>query len=754
MKKDARVTWGAGWILALGMSCACADPVTLQGEVLEKGSGDPILGAAVYLVDNDSINATSDEHGRFTLTLPAPGDYTLGAVAVGYESNRQIPITAAAESGARGLTKKIFLRQDYTIPPVVVRAERNPERVSKTVITGKELSEVPGAGRDPIKALQALPGIAMGSDISGDPAIRGSNPEDNAYYVDGVPVGYLFHMGGLISVLPISIVDDFNLYAAAFGPEYGDVTGAVIDVALRKPRTDRLGGKINLSLIGADGLIEGPIAPHQSVLLSVRRSYLDFLLGTIEDNKTGDKIIFPRYYDYQGKYVWEVNDANTLIANMSGASDSVGFTLTKNPDNGTEHEPYLIGSSTIDQSYHTQNIELNTRMTSSAVNKLYVGRTRTASFSSIGTAGTVDVAFDDLFLRDIFRFEPAPNHATTVGGNYSHLKVKLNLDILYTPTGIGDHVPDLNDAPRVQINENFPVRSEIVFAKDRWRVTPDLTLIGGLHWTHDDYLDRSYLEPRLGLEWDWTVRTLITAGWGKYNQFPAGIQVVDNFGNPNLRRLRSTHNVLGMAQKLDEGWTWKLEGYYKTFDDFVTSDPDVKYTNGASGTAHGAELLIKKDSPTLWSGWLSLTYSQSRRKVDATGKTLPLSFDQPLIATGVLSYKPSADWSFGARWTYHTGNPYTPINGGIQRKDKDGKTTYGPNYDEVNSRRLNAYHRLDLRIDRYIVNNTWKVNGYLELINAYNHKNVDGFDYNYNYEEHTRVYQLPFLPVLGVEMEF
>ncbi|MBI3775742.1 MAG: carboxypeptidase-like regulatory domain-containing protein, partial [Gammaproteobacteria bacterium] len=181
MKKEWLGKWGVGCLLALGMRAVCADPVSLQGEVLENGTGDPILGAAVYVVDNDSINATSDERGRFTLTLPAPGDYTLGAVAVGYESDKQISITSG--NLARGVTKKIYLRQDYTIPPVVVRAERNAERVSKTVITGKELSEVPGAGGDPLKALQALPGIAMGSDASGEPAIRGSNPEDNAYYV-------------------------------------------------------------------------------------------------------------------------------------------------------------------------------------------------------------------------------------------------------------------------------------------------------------------------------------------------------------------------------------------------------------------------------------------------------------------------------------------------------------------------------------------------------------------------------------------
>ena len=644
---------------------------------------------------------------------------------------------------------KIYLRQDFTLPPVVVRAERSPERVSKTVITGEELSQVPGAAGDPLRAIQTLPGIA---DAGGEPAIRGSGPEDNAYYLDGVPVGYLFHFGGITSVLPTNMVDDFNLYAAAFGPEYDDVTGAVIDVALRKPRTDRLGGKINVSLISADALIEGPISANQSVMLSARRSYLDYLIRNVEDKESGDKFSYPSYYDYQGKYVWEVNDANTLIVNMNGASDRLKFSITEKSE-AAKNEPIFVGASALAMSYHTQNIEWNRRITATAVNKLYAGHTRTASSVLIGTFIDADAAFNNLFLRDEFRFEPSTNHVVTLGGNYSKLDVNLDLNVPLIDCEIGEKTCDSEDWVREQIKNDFPVRSELLFAKDRWRVTPDLTLIGGVHWTHDDYLDRAYIEPRLGLEWDWTPRTLITAGWGKYNQFPQDEQVTEKIGNPNLERFRATHNVLGVAQKLDAGWSWKLEGYYKTLDDLVIPKREVHYVNGASGTAHGVELLVKKDRSTPWSGWLSVTYSQSRRRIDATGEGLPSDFDQPVIANGVLSYKHSVNWSYGARWSYNTGNPYTPI---IEGKLRDDGTTYTPVSGEVNSRRFPAFHRLDLRVDRHIVYDTWKLNAYLEVINAYNNKSITGYEYAADYDDSKKKpsYQMPILPYIGIEMEF
>ena len=125
MKKAHWLRGSLAGLFGLWIGWAGADPVILQGEVLENGTGDPILGAAVYVVDNDSVNATSDERGRFTLTLPVPGDYALGAVAVGFETLTKFLLTAA--DAARG-TFKIYLRQDFTVPPVVVRAERNPER--------------------------------------------------------------------------------------------------------------------------------------------------------------------------------------------------------------------------------------------------------------------------------------------------------------------------------------------------------------------------------------------------------------------------------------------------------------------------------------------------------------------------------------------------------------------------------------------------------------------------------------------------
>ena len=48
----------------------------------------------------------------------------------------------------------------------------------------KKLLKVPGSGNDPLRAIEALPGVVFGNGREAEPAVRGSSPSDNAYYLD------------------------------------------------------------------------------------------------------------------------------------------------------------------------------------------------------------------------------------------------------------------------------------------------------------------------------------------------------------------------------------------------------------------------------------------------------------------------------------------------------------------------------------------------------------------------------------------
>jgi hypothetical protein len=371
--------------------------------------------------------------------------------------------------------------------------------------------------------------------------------------------------------------------------------------------------------------------------------------------------------------------------------------------------------------------------------------------SALGTAGTLSLAQDSLLLRNLVHFELDTGHELSLGTELANTKVKINADFKNTACTQFNPNCDLSSAPRKQLSETIDTNAWSVSAQDRKRVLSHLTLIGGVRHTKENYAYKSYTEPRLGAEWEWSEQTMYTAGWGRHNQVPSGGQWVRVFGNPNLDHIRAEHSVLGVKHKVDADWNWKAETYYKKLSNLVVNDPTLNYINGASGKAYGLELLVKKEETNKLSGWFVINLAKSQRRNDVTGQAFRFAYDQPVNATLVGSYKLSEAWSFGGKWNYHSGTPYTPIVG-TNGTYADGRPI--PAYAGVNSDTLPVFHRLDLRLDRNYVFNKWKFNTYFELNNVYQRKAIVGYSYNATYTSREPVYDfiLPFS--FGVQGEF
>jgi hypothetical protein len=720
---------------------------TVQGRVLEKGSKKPLEGVLLVVTENDTLSTVSDEQGKFSLTLPGPGSYKVQASALGLDEPVSLPLQIDNEKTPAPLN--FYLMPATVLGEVVVSAERNPNRVSKTVIKGEELRQIAGSSGDPLRGLQSLPGVAMSNNGGSAPAVRGSGPADNFFYADGIPVGKVFHFGGL-SVFNGDLIDSFNLYSAAFAPYYDNVTGAILDISLRNPRTDRLGGKVNVSLTGADFLVEGPAGDNQSFYFAARRSYFDLLLRSIE--RKGVTLQIPNYWDYQGKYIWQVNADNRLTAHMTGSADQLKADIASDSDLA-KTQPDLAGSLSSQDAAATQALSWDSRLASGSQNKLISGHRTNMTEASIGSAGRIYVIAQTGFVREKITMPLSASHELTLAGNASNSEVGLNLDIKNTNCTQFNTGCDLSTAPRVQLNETFISTFWDAAAQDRWLIAPTVTLIGGLRHSRDSYLSQSYTEPRVGVEWNWSEQTLLSAGWGRHNQQPSGQQIAPNFGNPNLRHIRADHSVLGISHKVNPDWSWKSEVYYKKFSDLVVgvNDPAINYVNGASGAAYGTELLIKKEATDKLSGWLAVTLSRSERRNDLTGESFRFEYDQPINTTLIANYKLSREWSVGGKWAYTSGRPYTPIVG-TSGTYADGRPI--PVYAGINSGTLPDYHRLDLRIDRRLLYDTWKLNAYFELNNVYQRQNVVGYDYGPNYDKKDPVvgFVIPFS--FGVQGEF
>ena len=638
---------------------------------------------------------------------------------------------------------------------VDVEAQQNtdPEVPGGIGLDIETLKTVPGSGGDPLRAIQSMPGIAVPDDGSAEPAVRGSRPEDNLYVVDFLPAGYLFHFGGSVSVFNDELVDVFNLYPAAFGAQYNGATGAVIDVELRDPVTDKLTTTLDISFIKAGALIEGPVTDNQSFYLAARASYIDLLLEdvVVDDEEGVEFVQFPKFTDYQGKYVWRLDDQSDVKLVLNGASDEARIDLKDNNED-ILNEPDLIGLHVEDTQFHSQGLVWSQENDSGREIKTALGHSTSKSKDIAGEAGRFESTVDSWFLKGRVIQPLGNDHRIAVGGIWE--TNQADYDLSFKDPGCTEFDVDcsVTDAQRLESARKLTVQEWELFVEDTWFLNDRLSITPGLSLHTEDYLDKSFLEPRFRVEYETAPDWILTTGLGQYHQFPEFGQVEQVFGNPNLNHSESNHAVVGLEHFMDNGWEWKTELYYKEFTDLVTSHPGTRYSNDGEGTAHGIEALIKKDLTDRWSGWLSLSASKAERENTLTGQKFDFDFDQPLIATLVAQYKMTEKWKLGVKWWYHSGSPDTPIISGEADPDRPGR--FRPVYGEINSDRVADYHRLDIRADRQFDFKRVDVTGYIELINAYNRKNVVGYDYNEDFSQREEVHQLPLLISFGIKAKF
>jgi hypothetical protein len=79
---------------------------------------------------------------------------------------------------------------------------------------------------------------------------------------------------------------------------------------------------------------------------------------------------------------------------------------------------------------------------------------------------------------------------------------------------------------------------------------------------------------------------------------------------------------------------------------------------------------------------------------------------------------------------------------------------YFPIPGEQGSERMGAWHQIDIRIDRRWVFDRWMLTAYLDVQNAYNRLNPEGYFYSYDYRDRAQISGLPIIPSLGVKGEF
>ena len=736
-------------------------PITVSGEAVERGSRRRLVGIIVSLAEL-GMDAVTDDEGKFYFHGVPPGEYRVLAVDDRYDRlERKLAITARGER----VEVRLWMRAKGGNPyETIVEGEREVLEVTRRTLDRRQLTSVPGTFGDPLRVIQALPGMAQSPFNTGFLLIRGSNPDDSAIFIDGHRVPLIFHFLAGPSIINPEFIDSIDLYPGGYPARFGRVVGGVVTVETRPSKSDGVHGSADIDILDAGAYVRFPVTDKASLAIAGRRSYLDFVLEAFlpEQGPGAQLIVAPVYYDYQLRFDYNLDEHGTASVFWLQSSDTLDV-LSRDPDAESSLDiGTSIGFSRLIATYRRP-IGGGLRLTMSPV----FGRDRvTFSGGQADTTGdftNVDIIQDTLGYR--MRLDGRINSllvldvGVDIDSRVTRYDLRVPLPTDFAP--VGGQV----DVPPQDLEQTIDFLGYGLHADLGWDATDALRIVPGVRF--DSYwlagARRTTLDPRLALRYRFDDAWLAKGYVGLFHQPPQPEAMSSLVGNPALQLEHAMHVGLGGEWTPRKHWKVDAEVYYvdrhnqvafteerEVYEDPRTGEVIVDplwLVNSATSNTMGFELLIKREVTRNLYGWLAYTLSRTRNRT-APGEPETASFtDQRHVLNAVASYRLGSGWELGGRLRYFTSRPITPLIDGTFNGDE---TEYEPLPGAELSVRRRPSHQVDVRVEKTWVFDYFTIGAYLDIQNLYNAKNIEGVQYDYRYRQQSPVTSVPFLPTLGL----
>ncbi len=299
---------------------------TLSGFVRDARTGEVLPGATVYLPDIRK-GASASAAGVFTLAdLPA-GAHRARVSYVGYAPVdtvllTQSPRNVVALSPSSVLTPAVEVEGDAAAQPGL------------TDIPPALLDELPTSfgEADMLQRLTWLPGVERAGEATGGLVVRGGEPDENLYLLDGAPVYHPWHAFSLVSTFQTDTFSRVRLFRSIYPAEFGGRISAVLDAEMRDGNREEPRAQAALGLLSGRYLIESPLTRGSSFMLSGRRSYLDQIVGrrhpVVGDDGGLDTLRTGYVFDdLSAKVTWRPGFAHRVSLSHYSGSDALDLRL-------------------------------------------------------------------------------------------------------------------------------------------------------------------------------------------------------------------------------------------------------------------------------------------------------------------------------------------------------------------------------------------------------------------------------------------
>jgi hypothetical protein len=735
--------------LILSLFCLLAIPLNIfaqtgiiKGRIANKLNNEPLPFATVQIVGTQK-GAQTDDGGNYEITGLDPKLYNIKVTFVGFKDIEvfEIQVTNAKP------TELNFDMEEATagLQEVVVKAspfrktEESP--VSLRTIGVTEIARNPGGNRDISKVIQSLPGVTALPTFRNDLIIRGGAPNENRFYLDDIEVPNINHFatqgasGGPVGMINVTFLKEVDFYSGAFPANRGNSLSSVFNFRQRDGASDkwRYTGTVGSSDFGLTA--EGPLSPKTTFLLSVRRSYLQFLFKAI------GLPFLPTYNDAQMKIKHKIDDKNEISYTFLGAIDQ--FTLdTTNRD--TETKAYLLDQLPVAPQWNYTNgiswkhYDKTGFWTFVASRNMLNNEAYKYKDNNEKNAKTFDYKSQE--IENKLRAE----RSTRIGAwkflyGLGYEFVKYN-NFTFQSRRVGDTAITINYRSALNMSK-YGIFAQISRKLDKDRLVLSL----GARTDGNTYNDNmrnplNQLSPRFSLSYALTPQLAFNMNTGIFYQMPPyptlGFKQNNDFVNQkNLKYIRTTHLVGGFEFNSKTDSKFSLEGYYKKYANYpfllreqvtlanlggdfgvIGNEPA---TSTSDGRTYGMELLFQQRLYKGFYGILAYTLGYSEFE-DKNGKLAPSAWDSRHTAVATLGYQFKRNWEAGIKFRAATGVPYTPDapeSNIVAVWNINGQAI--PDYaNQLNAARTNGYATFDFRIDKkwFGKKATWNV--YFDIQNA------------------------------------
>ena len=711
--------------------------------------------------------AITGANGEFALAEVPAGEYELLVSTVGYRffhhkltlqagDRLEMEIALSPEAFTQRETVEVTAR---VFEPLVSLA---PIQQTLSHSEVKNLGSV--LADDPLRAVQAMPGVSVGDDFEARFSLRGAAFRNVGIYLDGLLLHAPFHTvhsssgsTGSLTIVNGDQVDTLSLMTSGFSARYGDRTAGALVIDSREGGRVQPTARITASASNAGALAEGPLPPSRrgSWLLAFRKSYLDYI---IRRTATDASLAFG-FLDGQAHLTYDLTQKWQVSLSTSS------------------------GDSGLDRSHYTKPLGLNAVMWSDSVLALadlgvrYLEGPRFLLSAHVAR------------MQETFR-DTNSEKAPLESGRYRETAARADATWYWKPgqpLEFGTVLRRLNDeGVRSQALASRRYSELERFRGDAWTTAGyfqqtlawhGLRLGAGLRLDSFSSTGEITAGPRASLTVPLPAQQSLHFGWGQYSQFPEQQMLKGVGGNRTLSAERSTQLLAAWEWLARERTRVRIEffdredrnGIYRPLGDprrladgrIFAPARNALWENSLYGHARGAEFLLQRRSANRLTGWVSYSYQVGGLKDTHTGLRFPYDWDQKHTFNIYSSYRIRPSVNLSGRVLVGSGYP---VPGFLQKSGPNFSfaNAYNQNFAlsvQRNGVTLDPYERLDLRINKSFHTRRRRFTLYGEVVNVLNRGNLR-FSELASYNTRTGLADVrfdrmfPIIPSAGLVVEF